>query len=93
MSFVREQGVVGLAVGLVLGGAVGKMVSALVLDFVDPLIGMLMGKVNLADKLIEVGDAKIMWGHFLSTSIDFLVLAGVVYFGVKWLKLDKLDKK
>lgn len=93
MDFVREQGVVGLAVGFVLGGAVSRMVTALVNDLVNPLIGILIGGLNLKENYIGVGSAKIMWGDFISVLIDFLVLAFVVYFGVKWLKLDKLDKK
>ena len=93
INFVREQGVVGLAVGFVLGGAVAKMVTALVTDLINPLIGLLMGGLNLKNAYIPVGAAKLMWGDFISVAIDFLIVAFVVYFGVKWLKLDKLDKK
>ena len=93
INFVREQGVVGLAVGFVLGGAVAKMVTALVTDLINPLIGLLMGGLNLKNAYIGVGAAKLMWGDFISVTIDFLIVAFVVYFGVKWLKLDKLDKK
>ena len=93
LNFVREQGVVGLAVGFILGGAVAKMVTALVTDIINPLIGLLMGGLNLKNAYFGVGAAKLMWGDFVSVAIDFLIVAFVVYFGVKWLKLDKLDKK
>lgn len=93
MNFVREQGVVGLAVGFILGGAIAKMVTALVTDLLNPLIGLLMGGLNLNKAYIMAGAAKLMWGDFVSVAIDFLVVACVVYFGVKLLKLDKLDKK
>jgi large conductance mechanosensitive channel len=93
MEFVREQGVVGLAVGFILGGAVAKMVTAVVTDLINPLIGLALGKLDLKSYYFMAGSAKFMWGDFLSVLIDFLVIAMVVYFGVKWLKLDKLDKK
>jgi large-conductance mechanosensitive channel len=52
-----------------------------------------MGGLNLKNAYVMAGPAKLMWGDFVSVTIDFLVVASVVYFGVKWLKLDKLDKK
>lgn len=94
LSFVREQGVVGLAVGFILGGAVSKLVTALVEDIINPIIAIGLGSVeNLNQAYIQIGSAKILWGDFLNVLIDFVVVALVVYFGVKWLKLDKLDKK
>jgi large conductance mechanosensitive channel len=93
IQFVREQGVVGLAVGFILGGAIAKMVTAIVTDLLNPLIGLLIGGLNLKNAYIKVGAAKLMWGDFVSALIDFLIIAFVVYFGVKLLKLDKLDKK
>ena len=94
INFIREQGVVGLAVGFILGGAVSKMVASVVKDLIDPLLGVLLGAVgNLNESYFEIGSAKLMWGSFVSTFIDFAAIALVVYFGVKALKLDKLDKK
>jgi large conductance mechanosensitive channel len=93
LNFVREQGVVGLAVGFILGGAVAKMVTALVTDLLNPLIGLLIGSLNLKNAYVKIGTTKLMWGDFASVTIDFLVVAFVVYFGVKLLKLDRLDKK
>ncbi len=94
MNFVREQGVVGLAVGIILGGAVSKIVSSLVENIVTPLLGLVLGAAgNLAEAYIMVGTAKIGWGGFVSTLIDFLVIAAVVYYGVKLLGLEKMDKK
>lgn len=94
VSFIREQGVVGLAVGFILGGAVSKVVSSLVNDIINPLLGILLGAVgNLKDASVHLGPANVMWGSFVSVMIDFLVISAVVYFGVKGLGLDKLDKK
>ncbi|MDD5621288.1 MAG: MscL family protein [Candidatus Paceibacterota bacterium] len=94
IDFIRKQGVVGLAVGFILGGAVSKVVSALVTDIINPLLGVAMGKAgSLSAASLNIGSVKILWGDFISVIIDFLVIALVVYFGFKALKLDKLDKK
>jgi large conductance mechanosensitive channel len=57
IDFIREQGVVGLAIGFILGGAVSKTVSSLVDNVINPLIGIALGKVNLADRVLVVGSA------------------------------------
>jgi len=94
LEFIREQGVVGLAVGFILGGAVSKVVAALVTDIVNPVLSIFLGLAeNLREAFLTVGPIKIFWGDFVATTIDFAVIASVVYFGVKILKLDRLDKK
>jgi len=94
LNFIREQGVVGLAVGFILGGAVSKVVSSIVTDLINPLIGLLLSRFgNLNDAFLQIGQSQLMWGNFVATAIDFVVIALVVYFGVKVLKVDKLDKK
>ncbi len=94
MDFVRNQGVVGLAVGIILGGAVTKLVAALVTDLVNPIVGVALGMAgDLASLAFKIGPIEIMYGHFISVMVDFIVVALVVYFGVRVLKLDKIDKK
>lgn len=99
VDFIREQGVVGLAVGLVLGFASKSVVDSIVNNIFNPIVGVLTGGVNLADRFICIkSDAgvcvsKVGYGQLLSDIISFLIIAGVVYFVVKGLKLDKLDKK
>ena len=92
IEFIREKGVVGLAVGFLVGGAVSKMVTALVTDIINPLIGVALGSVDLTERKLTIGSVELLWGHFISAFVDFLVVAAVVYFGVKLLRLDKLDK-
>lgn len=91
-DFIREQGIVGLAVGFILGGAVSKIVTSLVDNIINPLVGLALGKVNLVDKAVTVGSATFKYGAFISTLVDFVIIAAVVYFGIKSLGLDKLDK-
>jgi large conductance mechanosensitive channel len=94
LDFIREQGVVGLAVGFILGGAVSKVVSALVTDIINPLLGVVLGFVGgFKTASLKLGSAEILYGDMIGVFIDFLVIAAVVYFGVKILGLDRLDKK
>jgi len=94
INFIRERGVMGLAIGFLLGGAVSKVVTSLVTDIINPFVGLLLGAVGgLKSAYIKIGPAKIMWGSFLSTLIDFTIIALVVYMGVKILRLDKPEKK
>ena len=93
VEFIRKQGVIGLAIGFILGGAVSKTVTSLVDNIINPLIGALLGKVNLADKAIEIGATSIKYGAFISSIIDFIIIAAVIYFGFKALKLENLDMK
>lgn len=94
IEFIRKQGVMGLAVGFILGGAISKVVASLVSDIVNPVIGVVLGMTgSLPEAALQIGPIKILWGHFVGAIIDFLVIALVIYFGVKGLGLDKLDKK
>lgn len=101
MAFVREQGVVGLAVGLAIGTAATVLVKSIVDNMINPVVGALLpGSSDLNSKFICVGsDAagacvnKVAYGIVLSNLISFLAVAAVIYFVVKGLKLDKLDKK
>ena len=93
-DFIREQGVVGLAVGFVLGTAVKDVVSSFIDNIVNPVLGVFLGRGEaLKEMSLQIGNVEIMWGSFISTLIDFLVIAAVVYYGIKILNLSKLDKK
>lgn len=94
LNFIREQGVVGLAVGFILGGAISKVVTSLVTDVINPLLSIILGFAGeLKDAYFLLAGTEIKWGSFLAAIIDFAVIAAVVYFGVHILKLDRLDKK
>jgi large conductance mechanosensitive channel len=94
MEFVKEQGVVGVAIAFVVGAAITKLVAAFVTDIVNPFIGLFLGQLgNIQALVINIGPAQFMIGDFLSALIDFLVIMLVVYVGFKLLKLEKLDKK
>lgn len=93
MEFIREQGVVGLAIGFILGGAVSKLVSALVDDLINPILGIFLGVVGgLNSAVLQIGSAQIKYGNFIGSVIDFVVIAFVVYYLFKGLE-SKLDLK
>ncbi len=89
-TFIREQGIVGLAIGFILGGAVSKVVASLVQDLIQPAIGLIFGSTE-GLKALHLG--PIMIGNFLAVFIDFVIVSAVVYFFFKKLKLETIDKK
>lgn len=93
INFIREQGIIGLAVGFLLGGSASRVVSSLVNDLVNPLIGFGLKRVgNLKDISIPLGSSQVLIGNFLSNLLDFLIIAAVVYFVFKGLGLEKIDR-
>lgn len=94
VEFIRRQGIVGLAIGFILGGAVSKVVSAMVQDIINPLLSLVLGVTEeLKNAKIAINQVEIRWGDFVSNLIDFFVIAVIVYFGFKGLGLDRLDIK
>lgn len=94
-AFLKNQGIATLAIGFILGGAISKFVSSLVIDIINPLLNAALGGVDdLANKVIKIGGSTIHYGTFINNGIDFIVLALVVYLGVKLSGMDqeKIDK-
>ncbi len=90
-DFIKEQNVVGLAVGLILGTAAKGLIDSLINDVLMPPLGLMLGSTKgLSGWTIPLGDtgAVIGIGQFLSILIDFLVLALVIYIVIKILKRD-----
>ena len=90
LDFVRDRGVVGLAVGFMIGGASNKMVTSLVDDVINPIIGIILGShLNLSE--MSVGVVKV--GSFINSLINLIIVSAIVYFVFyKALHIDKLDK-
>ena len=100
MEFIRTQGVVGLAVGLVLGGAVTIVVKSLIDNVVMPPLGFILGSAQgLKGLEFHMGktaagqEATLHYGVFLNDLINFVVIAVIVYLVVHILGFDKIDKK
>ena len=97
MSFIREfrefamkGNIVDLAVAVIIGGAFGKIVASLVEDIVMPAVGA-VGRVDFKSLLWQVGDAKILYGKFIQTCVDFVIIAWAIFLAVK--VINRLHRK
>ena len=81
-EFAVKGNIVDLAVAVIIGGAFGKIVSSLVEDIVMPAVGSI-GRVDFKSLMWQVGDARIMYGKFLQTCVDFLIITAAIFVMVK----------
>jgi len=90
-QFAMRGNVVDLAVAVVIGAAFGKIITALVDGIIMPLIGLLLGGINVAGKSFAIGQAVVKWGMFLQTIIDFTLIAFAIFVVIKFI--TALQKK
>lgn len=104
-AFAMKGNVIDLAVGVIIGGAFGKIVSSLVSDIIMPLVGLLLGKRDFSNLFLTLGkghfntiaDAKaagvatLNYGLFLNNIIDFMIIAFSIFIVVK--QLNRFAKK
>ena len=97
-AFVMRGNVVDMAVGVIIGGAFGKIVTSLVNDIFMPIIGVLIGNVNFSDLQIKLGEplegaeqAAIKYGMFIQEVVNFLIIALCIFMAIK--VINKLQKK
>ena len=82
-EFAIRGNVMDLAVAVIIGGAFGKIITSLVDDVLMPLIGLLLGGINFSDQAFVLGDAVVMWGAFVQSIIDFIIIAFVIFLLVR----------
>ena len=90
-EFIMQGNVVDLAVGVIIGGAFGKIVTSLVDDILMPIIGVVIGGIDFTGLSVEVADAKIMYGSFIQQIVDFLIVAFCIFLFIK--AIGKFTKK
>ena len=90
-SFISKGNIVDLSVGVIIGGAFGKIVTSLVNDIIMPLLGIIIGGIDFSNLTIKVKDATISYGMFIQNVIDFLIIAICIFTFVKII--NKLSKK
>ncbi|MGJ7911753.1 large conductance mechanosensitive channel protein MscL [Neobacillus sp. LXY-1] len=88
-QFAMKGNVLDLAVGVVIGGAFGKIVSSLVKDVLMPVIGFLTGGINLAKLSFKFGDVKLHYGLFIQSVIDFFIIAFSIFLFIKFINRFK----
>lgn len=84
-EFAIKGNIVDLAVGVIIGGAFQKIVTSLVNDIIMPSISIITGKVDYNDLVFQVGDVSIKYGSFITTIIDFLIIAFSIFIMVKYI--------
>ncbi len=102
-EFAMRGNVVDMAVGVIIGGAFGKIVTSLVNDVIMPTIGVLTGGVNFTEYAFTLKEATvdaagaevpavvISWGVFVQTIVDFLIVAFCIFMAIK--VMNKLSRK
>ncbi len=82
-EFIERGSVLDLAVAVIIGSAFAKIISSLVTDILTPLIGLIVGGINISGLSITLGDAVITWGAFVQSIFYFLVIAFVIFLIVR----------
>ncbi|GAA0727358.1 large conductance mechanosensitive channel protein MscL [Clostridium malenominatum] len=104
-KFAMKGNVIDLAVGVVIGGAFGKIVSSLVSDIIMPVVGLALGKIDFSNLYINLtggeykslaeakaaGAATINYGIFLNNVIDFLIIAFSIFIVIR--QFNRFNKK
>jgi len=90
-DFISQGDVLDLAVGVIIGGAFGKIVSSLVNDIIMPIIGVIIGGVDFTGLKAEIGEATITYGVFIQNVLDFLIVALCIFFFVRGI--EKMKKR
>lgn len=90
-EFISKGNVIDLAVGVIIGGAFGKIVTSVVNDILMPLIGIAIGGINFTGLTFRIKDATIYYGMFLQNVIDFLIVALCIFVFIKFI--NRFNKK
>ena len=97
-AFVMRGNVVDMAVGVIIGGAFGKIVTSLVNDIFMPIIGMILGNVNFSSLEIKLGEpvegveqSAIKYGMFIQEIVNFIIIAFCIFMFIKLI--NRIQKK
>jgi large conductance mechanosensitive channel len=101
-DFAMKGNVIDLAVGVIIGGAFGKIVSSLVADIFMPILGLATGGINFSDMAIKLKDASadgkvpavlLAYGKFIQNSIDFVIVAFAIFLFIKAINSFKRQQE
>ena len=90
-EFISKGNIFDMAVGVIIGGAFGKIVTSLVNDIIMPLVGVIIGGLDFTGLTIKVKDATVNYGVFIQNVIDFLIVALCIFVVIK--AMSKFKKK
>ena len=92
-AFISKGSVLDLAVGVIIGGAFGKIVSSFVNDIIMPLIGIIIGGINIEGLSAQVGGATVTYGVFIQSVVDFLIIAIFIFLFIKLINKFRKEKE
>ena len=101
-EFALKGNIMDMAIGVIIGGAFQKIVTSLVNDIIMPAISIFTGKVDFSDLVFTVGNSSIKYGSFITTIVDFLIIAFSIFIAIRTINklndrakqdLDKMTKK
>ncbi|MCF0105312.1 MAG: large-conductance mechanosensitive channel protein MscL [Holdemanella sp.] len=78
-KFIMRGNIFDMAVGVIIGGAFGNIVTSLVNDIIMPLVGVIMGGIDFTSLSIKIGESQIMYGNFIQAIINFLIIATCIF--------------
>ena len=90
-EFAMKGNIMDLAVGVIIGGAFQKIVTSLVNDMIMPTISVFTGKIDFSTLSLDFGEVSIKYGAFLTTILDFLIIAFSIFLFIRYI--NKLNKK
>jgi large conductance mechanosensitive channel len=91
-EFAMKGNVVDLAVGVIIGGAFGKIVSSLVSDVLMPIFGIVLGQVDFSALSVTIGSSVITYGAFIQSIVDFIIVSFCIFFIIKQMNRFKREK-
>lgn len=90
-EFALKGNIMDMAIGVIIGGAFQKIVSSLVNDIIMPLIAIFTGKMDFSDLTFTIGNSQIKYGSFITTIVDFLIIAFSIFIAIR--SINKLNDK
>jgi large conductance mechanosensitive channel len=91
VDFIKRGNVIDLAVAVIIGGAFGAIITSLVNDIIMPLVGVVLGGTDFSTLSIQVGDAAVMYGSFVQATVNFLIVAFVLFLALRGY--NRMQKK
>ena len=94
-EFIARGNVMDLAVGVIIGGAFGKIVTSLVGDIIMPVIGVIIGGIDFTGLTAKIGNAENKYGSFIQNVLDFLIIAFCIFMLVRTVNklMNKIHKE
>ncbi len=90
-EFAMKGNIMDMAIGVIIGGAFQKIVTSLVNDIIMPSIAIFTGKVDFSDLVITIGNSSIKYGSFITTIVDFLIIAFSIFIAIR--SITKLNAR